>query len=443
MSSPDDPEWAGCGTGYPAPASSSPEARATAGAPHVSGAPAAAAAFFGDDPLGLAAFAWIDSQVKACGGAELRVAATQVAWARRRGFATLWSPRRAAGHGAPWALTLHLSHRLDSSRWKEVVEVRRGLWAHHLELHDQADLDDDVAGWVRAANDDASHMTVIDPGPAAILTDEGRYGWAHVAVTTSGAFDRASYRLANRLVGNHPGAAVIEFVLGPMTLEFHSRATIAVTGVDADVTLYRPDGRATAATTHGTIAVPTGTTVTIGPARSGLRGYLAVRGGWNVRPVMGSRSRDTLADLGPEPLQRGTGLPIGADAGPFPATDHAPCARAPSHLDLPLLPAPRGHTLLLPRAALADLQWTVSPASDRIGVRLIGQVLPVATQAASEPLVRGAVQVPPDGQPVVLGPDHPTTGGYPVIGVVDEAGVDALAQARPGTTVRLRPGRGA
>lgn len=400
---------------------------------------AAAEAFFDFDPLGLTAFAWVDSRVDACGGAEVRVARTQVAWARRRGFATLWSPRRAAGHGAPWALTIHLARQLDSPRWKEVVEVRPGLWAHHLELRDSTDLDDEVAVWIRQACDDASHVTVIDPGPAAILVDEGRHGWAHIAVTTSGAFDRPAYRLANRLVGNHPGAAVIESVLGPLTLKFHSRATIAVTGVEAEVALHRPGGQVQAAATHCTIAVPTGTTVTIGAATTGLRAYLALRGGWNVRPVMGSRSRDTLADLGPEPLYRGAGLPVGETDEPFPAADHAPRAAPPDPVVLRLLPAPRAAALLLPRAALADLEWTVSPASDRIGVRLAGPTLPVTAQAASEPLVRGAVQVPPDGQPVIMGPDHPTTGGYPVIGVVADADTDALAQARPGTTVRLRP----
>ncbi|MDQ1245985.1 MAG: hypothetical protein QG597_352 [Actinomycetota bacterium] len=400
---------------------------------------AAAEAFFGGDDLGLAALSWVQTQLTACGGAELRVTRTQVGWARRRGFATLWSPRRATGHGAPWALTIHLSQRLDSPRFKQVVEVRPDLWAHHLELWDAASLNDDVAAWLHRACDDASHVTVLDPGPAAILVDEGRRGWAHLAVTSSGAFDRPAHRLANRLVGNNPGAATIEYLLGPLSLLFHTRTTIAVTGVDADVTLTSPQGRRTTHTTHSTIAAGRGSTVTIGTATSGLRGYLAVRGGWDVAPVLGSRSRDTLAGLGPEPLRPGTGLPIGTASGPFPATDHAPRPAPPRHLVLHLLHAPRANALLLPRSALAHLEWAISHESNRIGVRLRGPRLPVTAQAASEPLVRGAVQVPPDGQPVIMGPDHPTTGGYPVIGVVAEADTDALAQARPGTTVRLRP----
>jgi allophanate hydrolase subunit 2 len=108
-------------------------------------------------------------------------------------------------------------------------------------------------------------------------------------------------------------------------------------------------------------------------------------------------------------------------------------------VDLRLLPAPRGDALQLAATELADLEWTVSPASDRIGVRLEGPSLRVTPQRHSEPLVRGAVQVPPSGQPVIMGPDHPTTGGYPVIGVVADADTDALAQARPGTRVRLTP----
>ena len=290
---------------------------------------------------------------------------------------------------------------------------------------------------------EAAVATVLDPGPSAILVDEGRPGWAHVGVTGSGAFDRPAYRLANRLVGNRPGAAAVEFILGPVSLVFDRRATIAVTGIEAAITLQRANGSRTPGATHTTISVPADGIVRIAAARSGLRGYLAVRGGWDTPPLLGSRSRDTLAGLGPEPLQAGHNVPIGSDVGPFPATDHAPALAPPPRLVLRLLTAPRAAALQLRRNELEHLEWAVSPASDRVGIRLSGPPLPVTTQAASEPLVRGAVQIPPDGQPVIMGPDHPTTGGYPVIGVVAESDTDLMAQARPGTRVRLRPTVGA
>ncbi|MCB9413147.1 MAG: biotin-dependent carboxyltransferase family protein [Actinobacteria bacterium] len=284
-----------------------------------------------------------------------------------------------------------------------------------------------------------SGAEVLEPGPSAILVDDGRSGWAHLAVTTGGAFDRPAFRLANRLVGNHPGTAVVEFIFGPLALWFHRPATVAVTGVDAAVTIQRRDGSQFAAATNSTVSVPAEGRLRISSARSGLRGYLAVRGGWDVPPVLGSRSRDTLAYLGPEPLRTGDLVPIGTLAGEFPAIDHVPGRIPPDRLALRLLPAPRPSALQLALDELSALEWTVSPASDRVGIRLRGPALPVRPQSQSEPLVRGAVQVPPDGQPVIMGPDHPTTGGYPVIGVVSEDDSDALAQARPGTPVRLVP----
>lgn len=282
-------------------------------------------------------------------------------------------------------------------------------------------------------------MTVLNVGAAAIPVDEGRPGWAHLAVTTSGAFDRPAYRLANRLVGNRPGAVAVEFVLGPMTMRFSTHATLAVTGIDADLTLQQPGRHAQSVSTHSTLMVPAGSVLRIGMARSGLRGYLAIRGGWKVDRVLGSGSHDTLADLGPPPLRAGDQLPVGSDFDDFPAVDHAPRPSTVNDLDLTLLPAHRAGVMGTARDTLAELAWTVSPASNRIGVRLAGPSLVAARQRASEPLVRGAVQLPPNGQPVIMGPDHPTTGGYPVIGVIADVDTDRLAQARPGSRVRLIP----
>lgn len=282
---------------------------------------------------------------------------------------------------------------------------------------------------------------VVEPGPFSIMVDEGRMGLAHLAVGEAGAFDRAAYRRANRLVGNVAGAACIEFLIGPR-LEWHfpANATIAVCGIAATVAVTEPGPprRQRTSSTEHTIPVPAGACITITDARSGLRGYFAVRGGWDVPQVLGSRSHDTLSGLGPPPLRRGDSLPIGSDVDRYPAADLVPVpATSDDPLRLRLLLAPRPTDLRIPRAALGAFRWQVSPVSDRVGIRLIGPPLPVRRRTASEPLVRGAVQIPPDGQPVIMGPDHPTTGGYPVIGVVADSDIDVLAQARPGTVVRL------
>ena len=113
-------------------------------------------AFFAGDALGLAVLDRVAAEIAASGGAQLRVARTQVGWARRRGFVFLWSPARWLGvRGAPLVLTVYLPLRLESARFKEVVEVRAGLWGHHLELRETGEVDDEVLGWVRQAYDAA------------------------------------------------------------------------------------------------------------------------------------------------------------------------------------------------------------------------------------------------------------------------------------------------
>lgn len=291
-----------------------------------------------------------------------------------------------------------------------------------------------------------THIEVVAAPAQALIVDEGRHGWAHLAVTRAGAYDRRAFARANRLVGNAPGAAAIEYVLGPLTLRFHGAATVAVSGVAAQVQVLGA-GRSLSRGTEETITVPAGALLSITLAEAGLRGYIAVRGGIDAPTTLGSRSSDTLSGLGPAPLRSGGFLARGTATADFPAAGRAvgdlPGARPDrGHvLDLRLLPAPRSHLLRITPDELAALRWTVSPESNRVGLRLAGTAVgvEVAPSAASEPLVRGAVQVPPDGQPVIMGPDHPTTGGYPVVGVVAAIDSDALAQARPGGIVRLVP----
>jgi biotin-dependent carboxylase-like uncharacterized protein len=188
--------------------------------------------------------------------------------------------------------------------------------------------------------------------------------------------------------------------------------------------------------------VAAGAVVRIGRTTDGLRSYLACSGGVAVPPVLGSRSTDTLAGLGPAPLRDGDLLPLGVPTGePSTMDGAAGIAGRPAHpstVEIRTVPGPRADWF--ERGRLAGLAYTVSPRGNRVGVRLTGPALTRVREheLPSEGLVLGAVQVPADGQPVIFLADHPTTGGYPVIAVVHPADLPLLAQARPGTTVVFR-----
>jgi len=167
-----------------------------------------------------------------------------------------------------------------------------------------------------------------------------------------------------------------------------------------------------------------------------------VRGGLDVPAVLGSRSTDILAGLGPDPLQVGDMLQVGPPPGQFPNVDEAPVRSLSAEaITVRALLGPRADWLADPRQ-LASTQWTVSSRSDRVGVRLEGQPLQRHSSRAgqellSEGVVRGAIQVPPRGEPVLFLSDHPVTGGYPVAAVVRDADLDLAAQAVPGQTLRI------
>ena len=279
-------------------------------------------------------------------------------------------------------------------------------------------------------------LEVLQPGPLTTVQDLGRPGLAHLGVTGSGAADRRSHTLANRLVGNPETWATLEITLGGFCARLRGGdIEIALTGADAGL---RADGVPLGHNAVGRIRE--GQLITLATPASGLRSYLALRGGIDTAPVLGSRSRDTLAGLGPSPVSAGDVIGVGAPARRLPAVDLAPVAATPAGpVTLRVIPGPRRDWFADPDT-LAAGHWLVSPHSDRIGVRLTGPPLTPAQpgrQLPSEGTVRGAIQVPPGGLPVILGPDHPVTGGYPVIGVVVSADIDAVAQLRPGQTVRL------
>ncbi|GAA0808586.1 biotin-dependent carboxyltransferase family protein [Spirilliplanes yamanashiensis] len=268
-------------------------------------------------------------------------------------------------------------------------------------------------------------IEVVRAGPLTTVQDLGRPGFAHLGVPRSGALDQPALRRANRLAGNPGGAAALETTVGGCAVRVRRDTVVAVTGARARVRVDRAEVAFGAA-----VPVPAGAVLDVGPARAGVRSYVAFAGGVAVEPVLGSRSTDTLSGLGPPPLADGMTLPLGTP-GAAPA---APDLAEPGELVVTL--GPRDDWFADPDA-LFTTDWTVSPLSNRVGLRLSGPPLRRAEQRElpSEGVVLGAVQVPADGRPLVFLADHPTTGGYPVIGVV--ADVTPLAQARPGTTVRF------
>jgi len=293
-----------------------------------------------------------------------------------------------------------------------------------------------VAGHTRVVPARPS-LQVLAVGVQALIQDVGRPGLAHLGVGESGAADPRSFRLANRLVANPEGAAAIEAVLGDVVLRALHDLTIAVTGAPAPLWV---NGRAEAA--NAVVRVRCGDVIRLGRAGRGLRTYLAVRGGVNVPLVLGSRSCDVMARLGPAPLRPGDTLDVGPAPPDFPAVDMAPCAPV-SDGDLVL------HARLGPRddwfqpAALEALwasPFVVTPDSDRVGMRLSGPALPrrEERELLSEGMVAGSLQAPPSGRLTLFLADHPVTGGYPVIAVVMSRDLPTAAQARPGQRLRFR-----
>ncbi|AOR36505.1 allophanate hydrolase [Streptomyces fodineus] len=281
-------------------------------------------------------------------------------------------------------------------------------------------------------------LTVVRAGALTTVQDRGRRGHAHLGVPRSGALDAPAMSLANRLLGNAPDAAVLETTLTGCALRPDRSVTVVVGGAPCPVTV---DGRP--ASWGVPIRVPAGAVLNAGGVTAGVRSYVAVAGGIAVDPVLGSRATDLLSGLGPAPLRDGDVLPLGAPARRPALPDSAPWPAPPTELTLPLRLGPRADWFT--PAALSTLTsatYRVSQHSNRIGLRTEGPALErvSAGELPSEGMVLGAVQVPPDGRPVVFLHDHPTTGGYPVIGVVTEAALAAAAQAAAGTPIRFTPG---
>jgi KipI family sensor histidine kinase inhibitor len=317
---------------------------------------------------------------------------------------------------------------------------------------------------VRPAGGGDDRIEVIRPGALATVQDLGRTGFGHLGVRRCGAADSGSLRLANRLVGNPDGAAGLEFTLGRAVLRCTTAAWFAVTGAPVPVSVRPGAGRPAVEIGFGAAFwVPAGGLVQLGAPPAGVRTYLAARGGIDVPEVLGSRSTDLVSGLGPPPLRAGDVLPLGPAPGSG-ATQPAGAVRTgeqPSNTGggsppagpavpagparLTVIPGPRADWFAASALeVLCRTDYTVTPYSDRTGLRLEGPVLARARAAElpSEGMVPGALQVPPSGQPILLLADHPVTGGYPVIAVVRSADLGLAAQLRPGQRVRFAISRG-
>ncbi|MDX2379333.1 MAG: biotin-dependent carboxyltransferase family protein [Acidimicrobiia bacterium] len=281
-----------------------------------------------------------------------------------------------------------------------------------------------------------SGLDIVEVGFGTTLQDHGRFGYADLGVPRAGAVDRRAHDLANRLVGNHRDAATIETMRG-LVIEARSAAVVASSGDGALRTLRAGD--------RMRVDAPLGE----------MWAYLAVRGGFDVAKVLGSRSRDTLSGLGPPDPVAGDRLSIGPDPGTEMPADLAP--HDPPGTDIHIWDGPQ-HSWFGPTNVLIG-DWSVTSEVSRVGVRLEpatdaqregaemaggpsveGRIDAQRIRAmSSEGLLEGAVQITPSGQPIVMLSNHPTTGGYPVAAVVDRYDISDVAQARPGAVLRFRP----
>ncbi|MEC5179902.1 5-oxoprolinase/urea amidolyase family protein [Arthrobacter sp. CG_A4] len=315
--------------------------------------------------------------------------------------------------------------------------------------------------------DIASGLRIVFPGLHSLIQDLGRHGYSALGVSAAGALDRASLRRANRLVGNEPSAAAIETVAGGLLIRAVGDQILAVAGAPSELTIGPPpevysDGEAVQAVQDGEAgpagqrAVPMATPfalldgeiLSIGQPRTGFRSYVAIRGGVDALPVLGSRSTDTMSGIGPPPLAAGQLIAAGgeAESGVVGHPELQPDYPGTGVTVFDVVPGPRADWF--DQAALDSLtgqDWEVKPQSNRVGMRLTGTPLARSRsgELPSEGTVAGAIQIPPEGLPVLFLADHPVTGGYPVIAVVVDHQLDTAAQVPIGGRIRFRwaPGR--
>ncbi len=288
-------------------------------------------------------------------------------------------------------------------------------------------------------------MEILDSGLLTTVQDGGRHGWARFGVPPSGPLDAVAFRAANRLVGNLPDAAALEITLVGPVVRLSCESLIAVCGATFDVWV----GRLPVPAWH-TVYVRAGQCVTFVQRRDGARAYLAVSGGIALAPFLGSQAtylKGSFGGLEGRALRPGDRLPLG------PMTLREPVAAAGRAWPVEQRPPYTAHPTLrivwgpqdaafdnAAQTTLITSDFHITREADRMGVRLEGPAIPcrAAGESISDGVVTGSIQIPPNGQPIVMLADHQTTGGYPKIAAVIQADLPLLAQCLPGDSVRFK-----
>lgn len=293
---------------------------------------------------------------------------------------------------------------------------------------------------------DAGFLVLAAPLPA-LFQDSGRFGQTGQGVSSAGALDRGALKAANRLVGNMETEACLELAGGGFCFRSVGRVVIAFTGAPCDITVRTGAGQVLTPDFHKPMALEPDDEVTLAAPKAGVRSYMAVRGGFAVETPLGSAATDTLAGIGPAPVGAGRRLFVKSARHLRPvALEDIPVRSLPQPgevVELDITLGPRADWFTPDSLALlATTLWEVTAQSDRVGMRLAGGAALVRVSAAelpSEGCVAGALQVPPDGKPMLLLADHPLTGGYPVVGAVADYHLDLAGQIPVGAKIRFHP----
>lgn len=270
-----------------------------------------------------------------------------------------------------------------------------------------------------------------------VFQDDGRAGQGGQGVSASGALDMGALHRANRALGNPPGTPALEITLGPVRLLADEPMVLALAGA----AVAQVAGQTIAP--GAAFALDAGDEVRIDPPQAGMRSYLALRGGYEVAPVLGSAATDTLAFVGPEALKSGAVIaPAHRPAAAVGQPEAQPALPKPGDLvELPVTLGPRADWFTPEMVShFLTQEWLVTPQSSRVGIRLSGEqpmTRPDANELPSEGTETGAIQIPHSGQPVLFLADHPLTGGYPVIATLLPQALDLAGQIPPGARIRF------
>lgn len=365
-------------------------------------------------------------------------------------------PRESPGG---WQLLGRTAQPMWDLERETPAAVQPGQQVQYRAVRDTAILTqhEPMASGLRPVPDDTPYLEVVKTGAQMLVQDTGRPGHTGLGVSASGAADRRALHRANRAVGNDRNVGALEIAGGGAELLSNVRTVVVLTGATSSANIVSADDEVLPLRHSEPTAIEAGDSIHIGALTDGIRTYLAVRGGFKLPPILTSLATDTLSGIGPTPLTTGDRLPIGDKAcvhavqpllGPVHSPDNyekdatPQSARSAEPCQLRVVLGPR--TDWFTEQAIEDLtgqDWTVTPNSDRVGLRLQGEFpldRAITRELPSEGAVTGAIQVPPDGQPVLFMPDHPLTAGYPIIGAVIDEDLDLAGQLAPGMNLRFR-----